>query len=338
MVLGCGEPAAAPTAASASTPLSGPAARAALTLQFGGFSVTREVFGRRILPEFARTWLKSQGQELRFVERYDGSGLLTQALGNAFPADVMVFALAEDLDRVVASGLIQPLAAEQRRDSIVSRSLVVLAVRKGNPKAIHDWRDLTRPGVRVVTPDPATSGGGRWNVYALYGAALRGHAGVPAGDAAAALGFVRSVLANVIDRGVDAHQSFRAFQAGTGDVAITYECEVTGSWIFGHDEQRVIPSSTLLVENPAVVVDAYVDRHGTRAAAEALIAYLRAPEAQKRLAFHGLRPVDPAVAADHAAQFPTPDDLWTIADLGGFERAAREILTPLGFAPAPAGK
>jgi sulfate transport system substrate-binding protein len=319
-------------------PVTPRAAPARLVLHFAAFSAAREAYHNKILPQFAKSWFKEHGQELTFVERYGGSGTVTQSIGAAFPADVAVLALTDDLDRLSATGLTRPFSREQLEKAIVSRSLIVLAVRRGNPKAIRDWSDLARGDVRIAVPDPKTSGAGRWSVCALYGAALRGHAGVAPNDPQAAADLVARVFASVVDRSPSAHASFQAFQQGSGDVAITYECEVTNGWMFGHDEERVVPHSTLLVENPAVVIDSHADKHGLRDVAEALITYLHTREAQRLLASYGLRSVHPIVAKEQAAGRSEPEDLWKIDALGGWERASREILAPAGFAPEPASK
>jgi sulfate/thiosulfate-binding protein len=302
------------------------------TLTVGAFSAAREVLGTRVLPRFARHWLRTHGTRIEFVQRYEGSGALAQAIADGFEADVVVFADAEDMARLVRAGKVRPGWAGAPHGGIVSRSLVALAVRKGNPKGIADWRDLVRPGIAIVAPDPATSGGGMWNACALYGAALRGHADVAAHDPVQALAFVARVFAHVVDLRPSADESLRAFQRGIGDVAITYESEVVLSWQFGHDEERVVPSSTLLIENPAAVVDGNADRHGVRAIAEGLLQYLWSEEGQQQLASGGLRPVVPSAAG----RLPQPDDLWTIADLGGWDRAVDEVLVPAGFLAARA--
>jgi sulfate/thiosulfate transport system substrate-binding protein len=299
-----------------------------VTLTFGGFSAAREALGTRILPRFARKQLLTDGKQVQFTERYEGSSALAESIATSFPADIAVFASTDDLDRLVQLGRVRPTWHNAPNAGIVSRSLVVLAVRKGNPAQIRGWSDLARPGVRIVTPNPNTSGGGRWNVCAIYGAALRGHADVPAGDPAAALQFVKRVFANVVEQRGNAAESFQSFQDGLGDGAITYESEVGLGWLFGHDEERVIPTSTLLIENPAAVIDRNADQHGVRAEAEALLQFLWTRDAQHRLADCGLRPVDPAVAAELATRFPTPPDLWTIEFLGGWQRAVREVLVP----------
>jgi sulfate transport system substrate-binding protein len=325
---GCGEGPQEPPRPAAS-------AQQAITLAIGAFSAMREAFGSRLLPAFGLQWRRQHGQEVQFEERYEGSETLTRAIAGGLSVDVGVFALSRDVDSLVASGLVDPGWREAPHRGIVSRSLVVLAVRKGNPKGIRDWADLARPGVRIVMPDPDTSGGGIWYLCAVYGAALRGHAGVQKGDPATARDFVARVLANVVERRPNSAESFRLFQSGSGDVAITYESDLALGWMFGHEEERVIPTSTVLVEHPAVVIGRHADAHAVRPAAEGLLAFLWTTEAQKVIAFCGLRPVDAAVAADSAGQFPVPEDLWTIEDLGGWEQLTRDLLVPAGFAGRP---
>jgi sulfate transport system substrate-binding protein len=206
---------------------------------------------------------------------------------------------------------------------MVSTSVVAFAVRKGNPKGIHDWADLAQPGLQILTPNPATSGGAMWNILALYGAALRGQVTVvPAGDEAAATAFLTAVLKNVtvLDKG--ARESITNFESGVGDVAITYENEVLVAQKNGQDDELVIPTSTLLIENPVAVVDAYADKHGTRAVAEAFVQFLFTRPAQQVFADYGLRSIDPAVAQATAAQYPAVKDLFTITEeFGGWGAA-----------------
>lgn len=306
-----------------------------ITLQVGAFSAASEALGVRVLPAFALHWLRTRGQRVSFVETYDGSASLAHAVQDGFAADVLLFALTDDLQDLVRSDLIKPTWRERPHEGIVCRSLVALAVRKGNPKAIHDWPDLVRPDVQIVSPDPNSSGCGMWNLCALYGAALRGHAGVPAGDPAVARRFVARVWGNVVADGKSAREAFKTFQGGVGDVAIIYESEITNARMFGYSDERVIPRSTLLVESPIAVVDRNVDTHGVRAVAEGLLEFLWTPKIQAKLAFCGLRPVDPDVFAAARAQFPQPEDLWTIADLGGWEKAMRAIEVPAAFGALP---
>ncbi len=207
-----------------------------------------------------------------------------------------------------------------------------MAVPKGNPKGIRGWKDLAGQGLRIVTPEPRTSGGGRWNLCAVYGAALRGHGLGAEGDAVAAERFLAQVFANVVARDQDARSSFRVFEDGGADVAITSESEIRRSRMFGHECEAVIPESTLRMENGAAWIDASVDRHGCREVAEGLVAFLATTDAQKAFADYGLRPVDESILADRPDEFPAVKDLWTIDALGGWSRAEKEIFGAGGVA------
>lgn len=306
--------------------------RARVELALGAFSAAREVFDSQLLPAFARQQ-QQHGREITFTKVYAGSEALTGTIASGFNADVAVFAHTGDMESLIGAGLVGETWRDAPNRGIFCRSVVVMAVRKGNPKSVRDWADLTRPGLAIVTPDPASSGGGIWNLCALYGAALRGHVGVPANDVVAARDFLARVEANVVDRRASATESFRAFLAGAGDVAITYESEVALAWLFGHEVERVIPSSTILVESPAALLDKNVAAHGVRAEAQAFFEYLWTSDAQKKLAYCGFRPVDDAVAAASGGQFPQPKDLWTIEHLGGWDRAVRAIRAPLPARP-----
>jgi sulfate/thiosulfate transport system substrate-binding protein len=205
---------------------------------------------------------------------------------------------------------------------MVSESIVAFAVRKGNPKGIHDWADLARPGLQILTPNPATSGGAQWNILALYGAALRGEVrGVPKGNSTAATNFLKAVLKNVTVMDKDAQTSIATFEQGVGDVAITYESGVLTAQQAGKDDELVIPTSTILIQTPVAVVDTYVDRHATRKVAEAFVSFLTSAQAQQVFADAGYRPLDTGVATATASKFPSVSDLWTIDYLGGWTTA-----------------
>ncbi|MCS6843739.1 MAG: sulfate ABC transporter substrate-binding protein, partial [Caldilineales bacterium] len=231
-----------------------------------------------------------------------------------------------DITRIQKAGLITHDWKATPTKGMVSNSIVVFAVRKGNPKGIRDWADLARPGVQILTPNPKTSGGAMWNVLALYGAALRGYVeGVPAGDEAAAFEFLKAVLRNVTVMDKGARESITNFEKGVGDVAITYENEVLVARMQGQDYELVIPRSTILIENPIAVVDAYVDKHGTRAVAEAFVQFLLTQQAQEIFAEYGLRSVHPEVAQATADRYPPVEDLFTIEYFGGWEAATPAI-------------
>ena len=336
----CGHEADVPATA---PPTSPPVARpvtalppAPIVLRFGGFAAAREALRTRVLPAFAQAWNKTQPQRVKIRTLFAGGEDLADALDADFPADVAVLAPPHDFDALRTRGSTAPASRHLPYGGVVCRSLVVLAVRKGNPLGIRDWSDLTRPEVRVTTPDPTESGCGVWNLAAMFGAAMRGHAGVPANDADAARTFIDRVRTNVVASGASAHEAFVTFLGGAGDVAITYESELAQAWMFGHDVERVLPSSTVLVESSAVLLDHNVDRHGTRTVAQALLEHLWTTDAQVLLANCGLRPVDPVAAAGRELQFPLPADLWTIEQLGGWPHVGEQIQRLLTAATAPA--
>jgi sulfate transport system substrate-binding protein len=297
---------------------------AVTTLQFGAFSTAREALGNRILRQFERQRQRT-GQPVRVDAAFAGSEELTQAILDGQVVDLAALATAHDLQQLVDAGLVRATWTEAPHGGVFCRSLVVIAVRAGNPLGIRDWVDLARPDVRIVSADPRTSGCGVWTLCALYGAALRGHVGAAVGDDAAARAFVARVRQNIAVELANAGAAYRAFLDGQGDAAITYESEASLAALFGHDATVVVPPSTILVENVAAVVDRHADARGTRQAAADLLAYLWSRDAQQRLAHCGIRPVDPEVAAAHAGRFPQPADLWTIDFLGGWTGAERLV-------------
>jgi sulfate transport system substrate-binding protein len=305
---------------------SGAPERGSVTLVLGAYTTPREAYGKAILPAFREHWKRTTGQDVEFQESYQGSGAQSRAIVGGFEADVAALSLEADVDKIAEAGLITHDWRGGPHGGMVSNSIAVIAVRPGNPQGIRDWEDLVRPGLDVLTPDPKTSGGAQWNINALYGAALRGHvAGVPANDPAAAEEFLSRVFRNVriMDKG--ARESITNFERGVGDAAITYENEVLVARMDGEEYDYVIPSSTILIQNPVALIDKNVDAHGVRDVAEAFVAFLHGPEAQRAFAEYGLRSVDESVAAETAVQYPPVEDLWTIDALGGWDRVATEI-------------
>jgi sulfate/thiosulfate transport system substrate-binding protein len=300
-------------------------AGAPVRLILAAYTTPREAYSE-LIPIFQARWAEQTGQAMAFEESYLGSGAQSRAVVEGFEADVVALSLEADVQRIASAGLITHNWKDAPNSGMVSTSIVAFAVRQGNPMNIQDWADLARPGVEVLTPNPRTSGGAMWNILGLYGAALRGHvAGVPATDEAAAQAFLEAVLRNVSAMDGTARDSITTFEVGIGDVAITYENEVLVGRQHGETYELVIPHSTIRIDNPVAVVDAYADRHGTRAAAEAFVAFLFTAQAQQVFARHGLRSVDPEVAAATASQYPPVADLFPIDYFGGWGRASSEI-------------
>ena len=301
-----------------------PAQAAVRTLTLGAYTTPREAYGKAIIPAFQRYWKQKTGQEVRFQESYLGSGAQARAIAGGFEADVAALSLEADIDSIAHAGLIRHDWHAGPTHGMVSRSVVVIAVRKGNPKAIHDWNDLVRHGLEVLTPNVRTSGGAKWNVCALYGATLR------SSGAVAAEALLRGVLRNVTVMDKGARESMINFEKGVGDVAITYENEVLVGRRAGETYDYVVPRATILIENPAAVIDKYADKHGNRDLAEAFVAYLTTAEAQHAFAAYGLRPVDAGVAKEVATQFPAVRELFTIRDLGGWDQIEKTLFGPTG--------
>jgi sulfate/thiosulfate-binding protein len=301
------------------------------TLLLGAYTTPREVYRDAILPAFERAWKEKTGGSVEIRTSYQGSGAQARAIIGGFEADIAALALAPDIDRIVSEKLITHEWKARPHGGMVTNSIVVIAVRKGNPAGIKDWPDLTRSGLNVLTPDPKTSGGAMWNINAIYGAALRGHAGVPANDPAAATKFLASVFQNVSIMDKGARESIMTFEKGVGDVAITYENEVLTAQAAGEPLEYVVPKSTILIQNPAAVVDTYVDKHGTREAATAFLDFLVTPAAQRDFAKFGFRPVDAEAAKESEGKFPRVEDLWTVEDLGGWPKVLEEIYGPQGI-------
>lgn len=301
-----------------------------VTLILGAYTTPREAYGKAILPAFQKYWREKTGQEVVFQESYQGSGAQSRAIVGGFEADVAALSLEGDVDKIAEAGLITHDYKSGPTRGMVSTSVVVIAVRQGNPKGIKDWADLTKPGLNILTPDPKTSGGAQWNINAIYGAALRGHAGVPKDDPAAAQNFLRDVFRNVsiLDKG--ARESITNYEKGVGDVAITYENEVLVGRQGGQTYDYVVPRSTILIENPVALVDKNVDKHGVRQVAEEFVKFLSGREAQRAYARYGLRPVDEEVAREVQGQYPAVEDLWKIDFLGGWAKVGKDIYGPQG--------
>jgi sulfate/thiosulfate-binding protein len=296
------------------------AAPAPATLLNVSYDPTRELY-EEIDAAFARDWKARTGQEVTIQQSHGGSGKQARSVIDGLEADVVTLALAYDIDAIAKAGLLAP--GWQRRlpeNSAPYTSTVVFVVRRGNPKGIHDWSDLIRPGVAVVTANPKTSGGARWNYLAAWGdAELR-----PGGDAGKARAFVSELYrhAPILDTGSRAAAVSFA-QRGVGDVLIAWESEaMLAVRRLGQERLEIVtPARSILAEPPVAVVDKVAARHGTTALAEAYLRYLYSPAAQRIALQHFFRPRDAQVAAAQPGLFPTIQ-LFTIdAVFGGWTKA-----------------
>jgi sulfate transport system substrate-binding protein len=287
------------------------------------YDPTRE-FYQDVNAAFAKYWKNKTGEIVTIQQSHGGSGKQARAVIDGLQADVVSLGLAWDIDQLHDQANLVPANWQQRLpyDSTPYSSTIVFLVKKGNPKGIHDWDDLVRPGVTIVTPNPKTSGGARWTYLAAYGYALQKNSN----DNAAATQFVAGLYANapVLDEGArSAAMTFT--QRGIGDVLISWENEamlvLNG---FGRGQYEIVyPSVSILAEPPVSVVDKYVDAHGTRTEAEAYLQFLYTPEAQELAAQHFYRPRLASVALKHESAFP-PMKLFTVQDMFGGWKAAEK--------------
>ncbi len=297
------------------------------TLKIGAYSVVREVIHDGLIPAFTAHWKSKTGREVQFEESYEGSGAQARKIASGFDADLAILSHEGDMQVLVKEGKVKADWNSGPNRGILTHSLVVIGHRPGNPKQIKDWADLGRPGVQVLYPDPKTSGGARWNINAIYGAALL--AGPGAGKDQAELSSVRDLMsriqANVVNMDQSGRQSMANFtERQTGDAVVTYENELLLQSKEGKPIPYLIPAATLLIESPAALVESSIARHGNRALAEAFLEFLLSAEGQQIFADYGFRPVNSEVKTS-SQERPSPAKLFTMADLGGWAKV-EEVL------------
>jgi sulfate transport system substrate-binding protein len=299
--------------------IAGPAS-AQTTLLNVSYDPTRELY-QAVSAAFAQQWQAKTGKAVKLQASHGGSGAQARGVIDGLPADVVTLALAYDIDAIAERGLLaRDWQSRLPNNSSPYTSTIVFLVRKGNPKSIKDWGDLVKPGVQIITPNPKTSGGARWNYLAAWGYALR----QPGGSEAKAREFVAEIFRHVPVLDTGARGATISFvQRGLGDVLLAWENEAFLSINeLGRDKlEIVVPSTSILAEPPVAVVDKVVDKRGTRAVAEAYLNFLYTPEGQEIAAQNFYRPRLASVAAKHTEQFPKLA-LFTIDEVfGGWSKA-----------------
>jgi sulfate/thiosulfate transport system substrate-binding protein len=274
------------------------------------YSTPQAAFGK-LIPAFAAT---PEGKGATFTESYGASGEQSRAVANGLHADAVNFSLEPDVERLVKAGMVSADWNQNATHGFVSNSVVVMIVRPGNPKHISGWSDLLKPGVQVVTPNPFTSGGARWNVMAAYGAQIK-----EGKTPAQAQEYLKALFHNVVSQDSSARNALQTFLAGRGDVLLDYENEAIADKKKGQPVEYVIPKDTILIQSPAAVV-------GSSAAAKKFVSYLVSPAAQAIWVQQGYRPVISGVPG--AARFPTPSGLFTIDSLGGWKSVGKSFFEP----------
>lgn len=292
-----------------------------VTLLNVSYDPTRELY-RDINTAFAAQWKVRHGDTVTIRMSHGGSGKQARSVVDGLPADVVTLALAYDIDAVADHGLLAGDWQKRLPDNASPyTSTIVFLVRKGNPKGIRDWADLIRPGIQVITPNPKTSGGARWNFLAAWGYALK----QPGGNEAKARAYVQALYQHVPVLDTGARGATNTFaQRGVGDVLVAWESEalLARQELGKNTFDIVVPSISILAEPPVAVVDSNVDKHGIRAVAEAYVKFLYSPQGQAIEAKNFYRPRLPEVSARYAAQFPQVNT-FTIHDVFGDWRQAQ---------------
>jgi sulfate transport system substrate-binding protein len=287
----------------------------AAELSLVAYSTPQQAY-EQIIEAFNAT---TQGKNITFTKSFGASGDQSRAVVAGLEADYVAFSLEPDVTRLVKESLV---AEDWNTDAYagnVTDSVVVLVVRKGNPKGITGWADLIKPGVEVITPNPFTSGGARWNVMAAFGQIIAG-----GGTEADGIAYLNALFKNVPVQDDSARKSLQTFTSGKGDVLLAYENEAIFAQQNGQDIDYIVPDSTILIENPAAVTSStkYPEQ------AKAFLDFVHSPEAQTIFANNGYRPVIAGVESPY--DFPTPAGLFTIADYGGWSDVTKKFFDPKG--------
>ena len=291
-----------------------------VTLLNVSYDPTRELY-QQINAAFVADWKVKTGDTLTIKQSHGGSSKQARSIIDGLDADVATLGIASDIDALHNNGDLLPAEWQSRlpSDSTPYTSTIVLLVRKGNPKGIKDWADLIKPGIAVITPNPKTSAGARWNFLAAWAYALKANAN----DEGRAREFIAKLYKNVpvLDSGARA-ATLTFARRGVGDVLISWESEAyLAQKEFGADKFDIIaPSLSVLAQPPVAIIDKNVKKHGTEKVAEAYLRFLYTPQAQEIIAGNHYRPLDPAVAARHAKGFPKIE-LVTIQQFGGWKVA-----------------
>jgi sulfate transport system substrate-binding protein len=285
---------------------------AAKTINLVGFSILEQA-NQKVIGDFGKT---AAGKGVTFKTSYGASGDQSRAVEGGLKADVVHFSLEPDVQRLVDSNQVSADWDKNPTHGILTQSVVVIVVRKGNPKHIKTWDDLVKPGVKIITPNPASSGSAKWNVLAAYGHVLA-NGGTPAQASA----YLKKFFHNVAALPGSGRDATTAFESGNGDVLLSYENEAILARQSGADFDYIVPKQDILIQNPGAVTK------GASATAKRFLTFLTGKQAQTDYAKEGFRPLDSSIkvdvkgANDPSNPFPVPAKLMTIKDFGGWDKA-----------------
>jgi sulfate transport system substrate-binding protein len=303
-----------------------PAEGGDITITLYGFSIMKESLEKAIFPGFINKWKQQHGQEVRFQSSFAGSETVTNQILRGAPADIAILSIERDAQRLKQGGFITSDWHSYPAKGIVNKTPFVIIVRKGNPKGIHDFSDLAAPGVRLIHPDPISSGGAQWSILAIYGSELKkSEAETGEADTAHALQTLKAIWKNVISTPGSAREARTTFELGNGDALITYELDALLMKEANAAVEIVVPKATIFSEHPAVVIDKSVSGN-KRQVVDAFMQYLWSDEAQQAFVkFHFYSTTNDAFnqANTDFAHIETP---FTIEYFGGWDKAYPEVI------------
>jgi sulfate/thiosulfate-binding protein len=298
----------------------------ALQITVYGFSIMKESLEKAIYPAFAAKWKQEHGQDVKFVSSFAGSETVTNQILQGAPAHVAILSIERDAERLKAGGAVTSDWHSLPQHGIVNKTPFVILVRKGNPKNIHDFADLGNPGVKLIHPDPVSSGGAQWSVLAIYGSELvKSEKASGSKDETRALGTLKAVWRNVQSTPGSAREARTQFETGYGDALVTYELEGLLMKQAGAGVEMIVPEATIFSEHPAVVIDRNV-KPNERPVIEAFIQYLWSDEAQRAFVQYHFRSATDEQLNNATQEFAHINQPFTVEYFGGWDKAYPDVI------------
>ncbi len=296
------------------------------TITVYGFSIMKEALEKEIYPAFAAKWKKEHGEDISFVSSFAGSETVTNQIIQGAPADIAILSIERDADRLVEKRASPANWRDSPNKGIVNKTPFVILVRSGNPKGIHDFADLGKPGVKVIHPDPVSSGGAQWSILSIYGSELKkSEAETGTADPVRALNTLRAIWKNVISSPGSAREARTQFELGQGDALITYELEGLLMKQATPPIEVVVPKSTIFSEHPALIIDRDMDAK-KRPVVEAFLKYLWSDDAQKAFVKFHFRSVTNETYNDANKEFAKIEQPFTVDYFGGWTKAYPDVI------------